>query len=314
MHHPYDDLAKKVGKGALAASGPTTVEHAISRSAQRADIRHEPDPARAAERARLGLLGRIADVLCLIEVYGHAPDGGEWRGCLIKHFSHWEASRRGVRVDNRKRKTKGLDPEPFVEPMLWIVAVAFSEPMLRKLKVRTRASFPPGVYFHGDDLHRVGIVVASELPRDRSTLLVRIMAAGPLLPGAVADLAELPEDAIERGLVEGNLVDLDRMLGAKPSRTPEEEEFIVTMQSTWKEARALGRDEGRDEGRALGRDEGRAEGEARALLTVLRSRGISVPDSAREHILAEKDPARVEQWIEKAIVAASLADVLDDPS
>src|SRR5262249_17478420 len=156
-------------------SGSTTVEHRISRSTQRADIRHDPDPARAAERARLGLLGRIAEVLCLIEVYGHAPDGGGGRGCLIKHFAHWEARRRRVRADNRKRKTKGLDPEPFIKPMLWILAVAFSEPMLRKLKVRSRASFPKGVYFHGNDLHRVGIVVASELPRDRSTLLVRFM-------------------------------------------------------------------------------------------------------------------------------------------
>ena len=86
MHHPYDDLAKKVGKGALAVSGVTKVEHAIRRSTQRADIRHDPDPARVAERAQLGLLGRIAEVLCLIEVFGHAPDGEEWRGCLIKHF------------------------------------------------------------------------------------------------------------------------------------------------------------------------------------------------------------------------------------
>ncbi len=313
MHHPYDDLAKKVGKRALAASGPTTVEHSISPSVQRADIRHDPDPARAAERVRLGLLGRIAEVLCLIEVYGHAPDGGEWRGCLIKHFSHWEANRRGARADNRKRKAKGLPPEPFVKPMLWIVAVAFSEPMLRKLKVRTRISFPPGVYFHGDDVHRVGIVVASELPRDRSTLLVRIMAAGPLLPAAVAELGELPENAIERGLVEGDLVDLERLLGAKPARTPEEEEFIVSMQGTWKEARALGRDEGRDEGRALGRDEGRAEEAARAVLTAFRVRGIAVPDATRERILAEKDPSLLERWHERAILAASVSEVLGEP-
>src|SRR5262245_8311643 len=79
MHHPYDELAKNVGKGALSTSGRTSVEHSIPRSAQRADIRHDPDPARRAERARLGLLGHIAEVLCLIEVYGHAPGGGELR-------------------------------------------------------------------------------------------------------------------------------------------------------------------------------------------------------------------------------------------
>ena len=144
------------------------------------------------------------------------------------------------------------------------------------------------------------------------------MAAGQGLSDALADLAALPEDAHERTVAEGIVVHLRDRLARKPSRTPEEEEFIVTMQGTWKEARALGRDEGLDEGLALGRDEGRtlgrAEGEARALLTVLRSRSISVPDSARERILAERDPARLEQWIEKAILATSLVDVLDDPS
>jgi hypothetical protein len=314
MHQAYDDFAKNVGKGALAASGPTTVEHAIPRSAQRADIRHDPDPARGAERARLGLLGRIAEVLCLIEVYGHAPGGGELRACLSKHFAHWEACARRARAENRRRKAKGLDPEPFASPMLWILAVAVSEPMLRKLKVKTRAGWPPGVYFHGDDLYRVGIVVASKLLRDRSTLLVRFMAAGLLLPNAIADLAALPEDAIERGLVEGELVDLGRALGEKPSRTPQEEEIVVMMKGTFTEARKMGRDEGRDEGRAEGRDEGRAEEAARAVLTVLRARGLGVPDAARERILAQKDPARLERWLERAVLAASVAEVIDDPS
>jgi hypothetical protein len=306
MHHPYDDLAKNVGKGALEASGPTTVEHAIPRSAQRADIRHDPDPARASERARLGLLGRIAEVLCLMEVYGHAPGGGELRACLSKHFAHWEACARRARTENRRRKARSLDPEPFVEPMLWIIVTAVSEPMLRKLMVKTRTGWPPGVVFFGDDLFRVGIVVASKLPRDRSTLLVRIMAAGPLLVDAIAELAALPEDAIERGLVEGELIDLERVLGQKPRRTPEEEEIVAMVQGTFTEARKMGRDEGRDEGRA--------EASARAVLTVLRVRGIAVSETDRERILAEKDPARLEYWLEKAIVAGSLAEVLDDPS
>ena len=63
-----------------------------------------------------------------------------------------------------------------------------------------------------------------------------------------------------------------------------------------------------------GRDDGRAEEAARNLLTVLRGRGLAVPDAARERIVAEKDTARIELWIEKAIVASSLAEVLDEPS
>src|SRR5580704_8965045 len=301
MHHPYDDLAKKIGSRALAASGATTVEHTIPRSAQRADIRHDPDPARGAERALLGLLGRIVRSLCLLEIYGHMPHGAEWRACLGKHFAHWEAWARRVRAGNRQQKAKGLEPEPFIKPMLWILAVAFSKPMRRKLDVKTRPGWPKGVYFHGHDVYRVGIVVANELPRDRSTLLVRFMVAGPLLKSAIEDLAELPANAIERGLVEGDLVDLERTLGAKPSRTPQEEEIVAMVQGTFTEARKMGRAEGRTEGEAAAN--------ARAVLTVLRVRGIVVSDADRERILAEKAPACLERWLERAVHAASLAEV-----
>jgi hypothetical protein len=50
------------------------------------------------------------------------------------------------------------------------------------------------------------------------------------------------------------------------------------------------------------------------VLTVLRVRGVTVSDAARERILVEKDPARLERWHERAILAASVVDVLDEPS
>ena len=57
-----------------------------------------------------------------------------------------------------------------------------------------------------------------------------------------------------------------------------------------------------------------SEGTARAVLTVLRVRGIAVPDAARERILAQKDPERLERWLERASVATSVAAVIDEPS
>jgi hypothetical protein len=72
--------------------------------------------------------------------------------------------------------------------------------------------------------------------------------------------------------------------------------------------------QGRDEGHREGRVEGRVEEAVRALMTVLRARSIAVPEAARERILAQKDPERLESWLQKAAIAASLADVLDEPS
>src|SRR5262249_7363552 len=60
-------------------------------------------------------------------------------------------------------------------------------------------------------------------------------------------------------------------------------------------------------------EQAQAQGAASALLTVLRARGIAVTDALRERILAEKDVKRIERWLEKAIVAASLDEVLDEP-
>jgi hypothetical protein len=108
--------------------------------------------------------------------------------------------------------------------------------------------------------------------------------------------------AYERTVAEQILVDLEDVLGTKPSPTPEEKEFVVSMQGTWTDARRIGR------------TEGRTEEAAHAVLTVLRVRGIVVPDAIRERILAEKDPAQLERWLERAILAVSVAEVFDEAS
>jgi hypothetical protein len=70
----------------------------------------------------------------------------------------------------------------------------------------------------------------------------------------------------------------------------------------------------REEAQAEARAEARAEEAARAVLTALRVRGLTVPESARERILAEKNLERLVRWHERAITASSVAEVLDEPS
>ncbi len=58
MPNRFDRLAKHIGEKALRASGTTIIQEEIAAETQYADLSHVPDPARAAERQRLGLLGR----------------------------------------------------------------------------------------------------------------------------------------------------------------------------------------------------------------------------------------------------------------
>ncbi len=320
MRNVFDHLGKMVAFSALRPCGLTVLEDVIAPDARRADIRHEPDPARAVERARLGLLGRIAASLCLIELYSGAPDEDDALACLGKLIAFRQGRQREALKKRKGLEKAGPEPpaEPFVNPLGWIVAARRPTSVLAGLAATQATDWPRGVYFSTGALPgtgavsqsldsacgmlRMAIVVASELPRETATLLVRFMAAGPLLQDAMADLAALEEGAHERVVAEQILVDLADVLGTKPSPTPEEEELIVTIQSTWTEARALGR------------DEGRAEEAARAVLTALRVRRLTVPDAMRERILAEKDRSLLERWYERAILAASIAEVMDDPS
>jgi flagellar biosynthesis/type III secretory pathway protein FliH len=80
------------------------------------------------------------------------------------------------------------------------------------------------------------------------------------------------------------------------------------------EGLSKGLTEGLTKGLTEGLSKGRTEATALNLLTVLRVRGIAVPDDVRERILAQKDPERLERWLEKAAVASSVAAVLDEPN
>jgi Uma2 family endonuclease len=59
--------------------------------------------------------------------------------------------------------------------------------------------------------------------------------------------------------------------------------------------------------------EGAARGKAEALLVVLAARGIALSEPDRARILGERDPARLDRWIDRAARGTSLAEVLASP-
>ena len=62
--------------------------------------------------------------------------------------------------------------------------------------------------------------------------------------------------------------------------------------------------------RAEDRAAGKAEGKIEALIAILAARDIDLDSDAREQILRERDPQRLDRWIARAAISATIAEVL----
>ncbi|MGW4732471.1 hypothetical protein ACWEQC_25400 [Streptomyces shenzhenensis] len=65
------------------------------------------------------------------------------------------------------------------------------------------------------------------------------------------------------------------------------------------------RKEGRELGLAQGRAEGRIQGWREGVLSILRGRGIPVPDAVRDRVNACTDLDQLETWVRRALHATS---------
>lgn len=64
-----------------------------------------------------------------------------------------------------------------------------------------------------------------------------------------------------------------------------------------------------EQGRQKGLLEGRLEGRAEDILRILTVRGVRVDENTRELILTCRDPARLDQWFDRALTATNVSDV-----
>jgi hypothetical protein len=172
-----------------------------------------------------------------------------------------------------------------------------------------------GFVLHPPVLHRTAVPVVTDLgeaARRPELGVLSVLAHGETEQGATIAAAVLP--AI-RGLDDDRVklyYDLVyNSLNAAARRALEAMMKGYEYQSDFAKKYVA---QGRTEGLVEGLTKGRTEEAARALLTVLRVRGIAVPDAVRERILAQRDPERLESWLEKAAVAASVTAVIDEPN
>ncbi len=72
------------------------------------------------------------------------------------------------------------------------------------------------------------------------------------------------------------------------------------------------RDEFIARGEAKGRAKGRAEGEAKMLERLLLKRDLVLTGELRERLAGCEDEALLQRWFDRALTAATLAEIFDD--
>ena len=145
------------------------------------------------------------------------------------------------------------------------------------------------------------LVVVSELPVARDTLLLRLLGAGQVLKQAIAELKELQEEATERMLALPILVRLRLEVPTDLSkRTSEDQEFLMDTQDiveNWRREAIR---------------EGFQQGECALLLRQLRRRFGEAVDGHVEQRVATASIEQLETWSERVLSAGTLAEVFAD--
>lgn len=296
MNNRFDQFAKQLVRDGLSPSGQVVTDAEVAPDAQRIDVWFVPRAGRPLKGlAWLGLLGRIARPSCTLEAFHRTPSGEVAADCVAKHRFFW-------------RELARRTPRPPM-PMQWIVSSGRPSTALAGLGFR-RSRWGRGIY-DGPVLTRTRIIVVSELPRTRSTLLVRLMGAGATLRRAIADLQALPAEVPERRLAFPILVDLRINIPADPAKqTKSEQEFLMATRDVNEFLEEVER-----KGHEKGREEGRGVGLAQALLVAYRARFGEPPAAVVAGIERVGDPTELEGLLQMVITrsAAEVAAAVRKP-
>jgi hypothetical protein len=273
---------------------------------RRIDLWATPPEAGALLPDHWGLLGRIGRGSVTFEFFHHTPSGEELGMCLIKHgeFHHFLS----------RRKT--LPPLPIQ----WVISSGRPDAGIDGLGFRPMAGGPRGIY-ESPPLQYTRLVVVSELPVTRDTLLLRMMGAGSVLKQAIAEIQALPPEAPERRLVLPILLRFRLAVPTDPAeQTSDDQEFLMDtldVVETWRreaiqEGVKQGLEEGVKQGREEGVKQGLEQGERKLLLRMLRRRFGAEVDGEIERRVAAAPAEQVEVWAERVVSVTTLAEVLAD--
>lgn len=278
MRNRFDQVGKRILRDALRPGGAVANQLEVpSADAQAVDTWFEPELGREAELERSGLLGRMALTPALFEPFHDTPGIDEVRACLRKQLAMDHS-----RILEAKKQEQDDVPRPTF-PRLWILATGRPESVLHGYGFHPIPGWPTG-FHEREEADAVGLVVLRELPRQRDSLLLRLLAAGAVLKEAIAELHRLPRDAWEREVAIPALL-AARMEIPQTGGDESDKEFLMSTESLYEQW----------ERKTI--EQGSTQGAKRALAVFYEARFGTLPAAVAEAIEAMNDTATLERWM-----------------
>lgn len=283
MRNRFDQFGKQLLHRAFTPSGPVETDAEVPADTRRVDVWVLPDPARGGARADLGLLGRLGAGPSTFELYHCTPGGDELAGCMAKHHYF--------------RHHRSLRDEPPPLPTQCVISSGRPDSGVDGLCFHAASGWPSGVY-DGPSLLWTKLVVVSELPVERDTLLLRLLGADRVLAQAIAELKALPEDAPEHTVAWPVLVRfLVEVHAAKGKRTSEDEELIMATQDIVERFR--------NEAEEKGHKQGVQHTLVGVVIEAYETRFGSMPSELRTTIERTKGEAALRNWFKLAMTRSA---------
>ncbi|MHC5614721.1 MAG: hypothetical protein ACYTXA_28000 [Nostoc sp.] len=227
-------------EGLLSPLGSVEVSGVITDSERRGIVLFFPKGTIQTERHPLGLLAKVVQSDCSIEVYYEQIGETEVRSCLHKLLNvfstlNCRSSAEGKTLD---------DDDDDNLPRLWILVPSASPDLLKGFGAQLELeNWSTGIYFL-PNVFRIAIVAINQLPVTSETLWLRLLGRGIVQQQAVSELVALPaENIIRRNVLE--MVYRWRIsVMTQTDLTEDDQELIMNLTEAYQEARAQAVQEG----------------------------------------------------------------------
>jgi hypothetical protein len=242
------------------------------------------------ERARLGLLGRMAATPCIVEPFHDTPGGDAVLDCLRKQLTLRHNLLRTARKQAKQESPATLrqNSGPPESPRLWILSSGRPETVLDDLAF-TPLDGSSGIW-QAPRLLATFLVVMRDLPATRETLPLRLLGNGPTFRQAVRELRALPAESWEADLLIPQLLAFSSQIFQDFEEDPMSYAEIDAIFDEW-DRRV------RQKSRKEGLEEGREQGIRQSLVDLYEARFGSIPATLRAAIEATEDEDTLRQWV-----------------